>query len=228
VIARVLEERGLSTVALSLVREHSVRIKPPRTVWVPFPFGISVGHRNDAREQRAVLDLAFSTLTAPDGPVLLDFVAADRPERAAPIQASGVEVEAHARTVDFAAEVEGMRDHMLARADKHRKIGLSRVDPKDFGTLARWLARYASGEESDFPGRPADVELLPFIRFAVEDLRVMYALDRMHAHPDESSDDRQVWLLGATAFGIFLRTLRDYLEASDDPKVKAAGFGIAR
>jgi hypothetical protein len=34
--------------------------------------------------------------------------------------------------------------------------------------------------------------------------------------------------LGATAFGIFLRTLRDYLEASDDPKVKAAGFGIAR
>jgi hypothetical protein len=222
VIARVLEERGLSTVALSLVREHSVRIKPPRTVWVPFPFGISVGHRNDVREQRAVLDLAFSTLTAPDGPVLLDFRAADRAERAAPIQASGVEVDAQARTIDFAAEVEATRDRTQP------KIGLSRVEPKDFGTLARWLARYASGEESDFPGRPADVELLPFIRFAVEDLRVMYSLDRMQTHPDESSDDRQLWLLGATAFGIFLRTLRDYLEASDDPKVKAAGFGIAR
>jgi hypothetical protein len=222
VIARVLEERGLSTIALSLVREHSVRIKAPRTVWVPFPFGISVGHRNDVREQRAVLDLAFSTLAADEGPVLLDFVAADRPERAAPLQASGVEVQAQAHAIDFIAEVEAARDRLQP------KIGLSRVDPKDYGALARWLQRYAAGEESDFPGRPADVELLPFIRFAVEDLRVMYALDRMHAHPDESSDDRQLWLLGATAFGIFLRTLRDYLEASDDPKVKAAGFGIAR
>jgi len=218
----------LSTVALSLVREHSVRIKAPRAVRVPFPFGISVGHRNDVREQRAVLDLAFSTLNAPHGPVLLDFIAADRPERAAPFQASGVEVEAQARTIDFAAEVEAMRDRMLQRADKHAKTGLSRIDPNEFGALARWLARYASGEESDFPDRPADVELLPFIRFAVEDLRVMYALDRMHAYPDESSDDRQRWLLGGTAFGIFVRTLRDYLEASDDPKVKAAGFGIAR
>jgi hypothetical protein len=222
VIARVLEERGLSTVALSLVREHSVRIKAPRTVWVPFPFGISVGHRNDVREQRAVLDLAFSTLTASEGPVLLDFVAADRPERAAPIQASAVEVQAEARTIDFVAEVEATRDRL------HPKTGLSGIDAKDYGTLARWLARYAAGEESDYPGRPADVEPLPFIRFAVEDLRVMYALDRMHLKPDESSDDRQLWLLGATAFGIFLRTLRDYLEASDDPKVKAAGFGIAR
>jgi hypothetical protein len=228
VIARVLEERGLSTVALSLVREHSVRIKAPRAVWVPFPFGISVGHRNDVREQRAVLDLAFTTLAAPDGPVLLDFVAADRSERAAPIQASGVEVEAQARTIDFAAEVEALRDRMLQRADKHPKTGLSGVDPEDFGALARWLARYASGEESDFPGRPGGVELLRFIRFAVEDLRVMYALDRMHAQPEESSDDRQLWLLGSTGFGIFLRTLRDRLEASDDPKVKAAGFGIAR
>jgi hypothetical protein len=228
VIARVLEERGLSTVALSLVREHSVRIKAPRAVWVPFPFGISVGHRNDVREQRAVLDLAFSTLAATEGPVLLDFVAADRAERAAPIQASGVEVEAQARTIDFAAEVEATRDRMLQRADQHPKTGLSGIDPHDFGALARWLERYAAGEESDFPGRPVDVELLPFIRFAVEDLRVMYALDRMHASPDESSDDRQLWLLGSTAFGIFLRTLRDYLEASDDPKVQAAGFGIAR
>ena len=221
-IARVLEERGLSTVALSLVREHSVRIKAPRAVWVPFPFGISVGHRNDVREQRAVLDLAFSTLAATEGPVLLDFVAADRPERAAPIQASAVEVQAQARTIDFVTEVEATRDRVQPKA------GLSGVDARDYGTLARWLTRYAAGEESDYPSRPAGVDLLAFIRIAVEDLRVMYALDRMRAQPDESSDDRQVWLLGATAFGIFLRTLRDYLEASDDPKVKAAGFGIAR
>ncbi len=208
--------------ALSLVREHSLRIKPPRTVWVPFPFGISVGHRNDVREQRAVLDLAFSTLTASEGPVLLDFIAADRPERAAPMQASGVEVQAQARSIDFVAEVEATRDRV------HPRTGVSHVDPKDYGALARWLVRYAAGEESDFPGRSAELELLAFIRLAVEDLRVMYARDRMQTLPDESSDDRQLWLLGATAFGVFLRTLRDHLEASDDPKIKAAGFGIAR
>jgi hypothetical protein len=222
VIARVLEERGLSTVGISLVREHTVKIKPPRAVWVPFPFGMSIGHRHDVKEQRAVLDLAFSTFDAPSGPVLLDFVAAERRERAAPLQSSDVEIEAHARTIDLASEVESTR----ARWKAHP--GLSGVAPEHFGELARFLANYMPGDEAGYAGRPPEVALLQFIRYAVEDLRVMYMEARMQAQPDEASDDRQRWLLASTALGVLMRTLRDRMEASDDPKFKAAAAGMAR
>jgi hypothetical protein len=230
VIARVLEERGLSTIAMSLVREHTVKIKPPRAVWVPFPFGMSIGHRNDIAEQRAVLDLAFSTLDAPAGPVLLDFVAAERRERAAPLQASDVEVEAQARTIDLTGEVGAMRlrwEALLAGTRSH--VGASGVEPVQFGAMVRFLEDYAAGNDAaDFAGRPPEVPVLQFIRYAVEDLRVMYAETRMREHPEEAADDLQRWLLGSTALGVFMRALRDRMDASTDPKVKAAALGIAR
>lgn len=228
-IARVLEERGISTVAISLVREHTVKIKPPRAVWVPFPFGMCIGHRNDLQEQRAVLDLAFSTLTADSGPVLLDFVARDRRERAAPLQASDVEVEVQAKSIDLVSEVEATRAKWEARpAFPRSHVGASGVPPARFGEMARFLAAYVPGGDADFAGRPPDVPVLQFIRYCVEDLRVLYMETRMHAFPDEPSDDRQRWLLASTALGILMRTLRDRFEASDDPKVKAAAPGMAR
>jgi hypothetical protein len=222
VIARVLEERGLSTVSISLVREHTVKVKPPRAVWVPFPFGLAVGHRNDVAEQRAVLDLAFSTLTADRGPVLLDFTAAERLERAAPLQSSDVEIDAHARTIDVAGEVETTRGRWSPHA------GLSGVPAARFGELARFLAGYAAGEVADYPARPADMPLLQFIRYGIEDLRVMYMETRMSERPGEASDDRQRWLLASTALGVLLRALRDRMDASADPAVRGAAAGIAR
>jgi hypothetical protein len=229
VIARVLEERGLSTIAMSLVREHTVKLKPPRAVWVPFPFGHSIGHRNDITEQRAVLELAFSTLDAPAGPVLLDFVAAERNERAAPLQARDVEVEARARTIDLATEVAATCARWQATPSSERThVGASRLAPAQFGELVRFLEAYADGGDVDFAGRPPEIAVLPFIRYGVEDLRVMYLETRMHEKPDESSDDRQRWLLAATALGVFMRKLRDRMEAADDPKTKAAAPGIAR
>jgi len=230
VIARVLEERGISTVAVSLVREHTVKIKPPRAVWVPFPFGISIGHRNDAAEQRAVLDLAFSTLDAPAGPVLVDFIARPRNERASPLQASDVPLEEHAGTIDLAAEVEAMRSRWELRpAAPHSHIGASGVAPAQFGAMLAFLQAYAAGDDAaDYAGRPAEVSQVQFLRYAVEDLRVLYLETRMHEQPDESSDDRLRWLLGSTALGAFMRVLRDRMDASEDPKVKAGAAGMAR
>jgi len=146
----------------------------------------------------------------------------ERRERAAPLQSSDVEIEAHARTIDLASEVESTR----ARWKAHP--GLSGVAPEHFGELARFLANYMPGDEAGYAGRPPEVALLQFIRYAVEDLRVMYMEARMQAQPDEASDDRQRWLLASTALGVLMRTLRDRMEASDDPKFKAAAAGMAR
>jgi hypothetical protein len=225
-----LEERGLSTIAMSLVREHTVKIKPPRAVWVPFPFGLSIGHRNDIAEQRAVLDLAFSTLEAAEGPVLLDFVAKARNERAAPLQASEVDVDATARSIDPVAEVDDIRARWEKRpATPHTRVGASTVPPARFGEMVRFLQAYAGGDgAADFDGRPAEISQLQFIRYAVEDLRVMYAEARMLEHPNDEADDIARWLLGSTALGVLMRALRDRMDASDDPKIKAAAAGMAR
>lgn len=85
-----------------------------------------------------------------------------------------------------------------------------------------------SDPSADLGERPAGAPVPQFIRYCVEDLRVMYAEARLQTHPCESSVDRQRWMLGETAFGVLLRRLRDAMDASDDPQVKGAAFGIAR
>jgi hypothetical protein len=227
-----LEEAGLSTVAISLVREHTVAVKPPRAVWVPFPFGLPFGYPGNAVEQQAVLDLAFSTLDEPSGPVLIDFVrdVSASIEAGAPLQASDVALDRATADLDLAAEVSQMRryweEHYAATGAT--AVGLTKVPPVRFRGIVRFLEAFRDDQTADSADRPAGVDRLLFVRLCVEDLRVMYAEARMQTHPHESSPDRQRWLLGSTALGAFLRALRDRMDASEDPQIKAGAFGIAR
>jgi hypothetical protein len=46
--------------------------------------------------------------------------------------------------------------------------------------------------------------------------------------PAAGGDEIARWFWGETAAGQLLRRVRDRLDASDDPRAKAAAFGIAR
>jgi hypothetical protein len=59
VLARLFEAAGLSTVGIAMVREHVVKVKPPRMLFVPFPFGYAVGKPNDRQLQHRVLAATF-------------------------------------------------------------------------------------------------------------------------------------------------------------------------
>ena len=72
-IARVLEEAGLATTSISLVREHTERVKPPRALFVPFPFGHPLGKPDDPALQQRVIHAALALLDAPSWPVLVDY-----------------------------------------------------------------------------------------------------------------------------------------------------------
>jgi hypothetical protein len=221
----------LSTVALSLIREHTEKVKPPRAVYVPFPLGLPLGHPGNLAEQQAVLELAFSTLAAPSGPVLAiyrDDVAAD--ETGSPVQASEFAADDTAGGIDFATEVTLMRRYWEQRlaATGRSGVGLSKIAPQRFRGVVRFLESYAVDPLADMAERPGDMPVPFFIRNCIEDLRVMYVEARLQTHPGESSTDRQRWLLGSTALGLMIRRLRDIMDASTDPKVKAAAFGIAR
>jgi hypothetical protein len=73
VVSRYLEEEGIPTTQVSLVREHTLAIRPPRALWVPFMLGRPLGAPGDPLFQRTVLLATLRLLEAPSGPLLEDF-----------------------------------------------------------------------------------------------------------------------------------------------------------
>jgi len=228
VVARRLEEAGLVTTSISLIREHTEMLKPPRALWVPFPFGLPLGHPEDVAEQRAVLDAAFALLDAPDGPVLADFageLGAD--ETGTAIQASAVEPSAV--TLGLADEVTTMRRYWEQWTDRAGRtaVGVSGVAPVKFRGVVRFLEAYVEGGARDLPER-GDTALPLFVRYCVDDLRILYLEGRLVMKPGETPADTQHWFWGQTALGAFLRTLGDVMNASDDELTRGCAWGIAR
>lgn len=73
---------------------HTELLRPPRALYVPFPFGMPLGHPEDPAQQRRVLAALFALLDRP-APVLLDLTGeATVDEPASPVQASMVAVPA--------------------------------------------------------------------------------------------------------------------------------------
>jgi D-proline reductase (dithiol) PrdB len=42
-LAHFIEDEGIATTGISLVREHTAGYRPPRFLWVPFPLGRPFG-----------------------------------------------------------------------------------------------------------------------------------------------------------------------------------------
>ncbi|MPZ42203.1 MAG: hypothetical protein GEV05_02135 [Betaproteobacteria bacterium] len=68
-----LERKGVPTAQVSLIREQTAAIGPPRALWVPFMLGRPFGVPNDPAFQRRVLLRLLSLFEAASGPVLEDF-----------------------------------------------------------------------------------------------------------------------------------------------------------
>ncbi len=75
VLAHYFEGDGLATTLVSLVREHSEQVRPPRALWVPFDFGRPLGIPGDADFHRRVVLAALALLDAGESecPVLVDY-----------------------------------------------------------------------------------------------------------------------------------------------------------
>jgi hypothetical protein len=57
-----LERHGIATVCLSLLRHVSERVRPPRTLFVPFAHGYPLGRPGDPGLQTAILRAALRML----------------------------------------------------------------------------------------------------------------------------------------------------------------------
>lgn len=228
-IARVLEAAGLSTTSISLVREHTQAVKPPRALFVPYPFGSPLGRANDPELQHRVLRAAFDLFAAATGPVLRDFPEADAAEPAAPVQASAV-TPAGESTEDPAMETTRMRGyHERWRQQTGRTaVGVSGVPPQRFRGIVRYLEAYADGRQAELRERPADVPLPVFLKWCIDDLKALYYEARLEMRPEASGEAVALWFWGETAMGRLLRRVKQRMEHSDDAQMKAAAFGVAR
>jgi hypothetical protein len=232
VLARALEARGVATTSISMVREHTEKVKPPRALFVPFPFGHALGRPNDPELQHRVLRAALDLLAEPAGPVLRDFpddaeVGAEPP---APTQASAI-VSSASTPDDPAMETTQMRQYheqWVARSGGRTAFGLAGIPATRFRGVVRFLQGFADGQDADMPERPADLPLPNFIRYCADDLKTLYYEGRMVMKPAAGGDEITRWFWGETATGQLLRRVRDRLDASEDPRWKAAAFGVAR
>ena len=68
-LAHYFESCGLATTQISLIRQHSEQIKPPRALWVPFELGRPLGVPGDPGFQARVLVSALTTQISVSLPV---------------------------------------------------------------------------------------------------------------------------------------------------------------
>jgi len=231
VIAREIEAAGVATTSISMVREHTEQVKPPRALFVPFPFGHPLGKPEDPDLQLKVMGAALALFERPSGPVLEDY-----PEDAFEGQdlnlPQAADVASSAKTNDVAFEVTSLRAHYEQWVEKHggrTNVGLTGVDERKFRGLVRFLEAFARGDEdADLPDRRPEVAIPQLARYGCDDLRSFYFEARMQQKPGADFQDVNRWFWGETAAGNLLRAVRDRMVATDDPALKALAFGIAR
>ena len=72
-LGHFIEREGVPTAQVSLIREHTAALRPPRALWVPFMLGRPFGAPNAPDFQRRVLEHLLQLFERESGPVLEDF-----------------------------------------------------------------------------------------------------------------------------------------------------------
>lgn len=227
-LAHYLEEEGVATVTISLIRAQTENTKPPRALWVPFEMGRPFGPPGDPEFQKRVIHAALKLLEREDGPLIIEDFADDDP-RARPdpawrpprLEAAGCSAGGLAARLEAEiALLESAHDRWVARYGR-TTIGLSGLSMADCG---RYVAAWLRGETPPSPREGFSAILL--LRFAVDDLKA-YCLEAAAAGPGKPSS-RQLgdWLWNDTAAGAAIVALRALGLAGDDARLKTVLGGF--
>lgn len=226
-VGHFLEDEGLATVGITLVRPHVEAIEPPRALWVPFELGRPLGVPDDPAFQHRVLRAALDLLVCDDGPALL----ADYPEDAPAVE---VDMEGWACPVALkpppdestgyeaaiAEEIASLRTwHDQAVKERGRStVGVTDTDIVDVG---RFLASQLG--DAPQPSYREDLGLGDAVKLACDEIKAFY-YEAAAAQPGPSTsaalDD---WFWGETAAGKVFLALKAVCQESDDPAMKALG-----
>ena len=214
-LAHYLEDEGLSTVCISLVREQSDAVSPPRTLWVPFELGRPLGDPGDAAFQRRVLEALFALLDEPSGPVFSDYAEEQPGLQADP---SWVAPELDGAT-DVAGEIAALARHhaqFMARAGR-TTVGISGLT---LAAATDYIVGYPDAPRPEsLPGASDAMRL----RLAADDLKAHYLEAASVAGGTPSSAQLRDWLFHHTHLGAMLMDLMRRALASGDSRFETVG-----
>lgn len=210
-LGHFLEREGIPTVGISLVREHTETIRPPRALWVTFELGRPFGIPDDAAFQRRTMQAALDLFGRTDGPLIADYpehVAeeADFTGWACPINLAPTATDTLAAEIDRLAV---WYDRAVA-AQGRTTVGVSGLDMPAAGTLVTMAL--AGSLPTAQP-----------LKQAIDDLKAYY-LEAASAFPDPgSSRTRRAWLWDETILAKSLLALQPKLAASTDAQHRILG-----
>ena len=207
-LGHFLERQGIPTTGISLVREHTETVRPPRALWVTFELGRPLGVPDDAGFQRRVMKAALDLLARTDGPLIADYPEhvdepADFTGWACPISLAPASVDS------LAAEIERLaawHDRAVA-AQGRTTVGVSGLDMASAGALV------TQALDGALPSAQA-------LKEALDDLRAYY-LEAASAFPDPGTPaTRKKWFWDETRLAEAMLALQPRLAASDDQQHK--------
>ena len=224
-VGHYLEQEGIATVQISLIREHTAALKAPRALWVPCILGRPFGTPGDKAFQRRVLMHALALIDRTDGPVLEDF-----PDDA-PADDLGAHIDPLACPVSFprptqAGSIASRLDdeisqllawHALAVGARHRTtLGVTGCTPAQLGAfIGSWLTENPHKVLSDPAVEPAQA-----LKFATDELKAFY-FEAKSAQPGRhTAESVQDWFWFETTGGEALVRLRERLAEDGDPAFK--------
>ena len=216
-LAHFFEDEGLATTGISLVREHTEGMRPPRFLWTPFELGRPLGAPNEPDFQRRVVVAALRLLDAAQGPVLEDFPD-DAPDRGvgemARLAVEDPGADLAVRLQDEITQLGPLYD--AAKAKRNRTtFGVSGLEPAEAG---RFLSQFL---DHDLPASYRDgLPLGEALKLASEDLKVYYLEAASAQAGHGSSRALNHWLWRQTAAGELLRALQPRCAQSSDRRVR--------
>ena len=222
-LGHYLEEEGIATVAISLIRPQTENTKPPRALWVPFELGRPFGPPSDPAFQKRVILAALLLIERASGPLIIEDFAEDdprahpdpgwQPPRVPGPAANGSAEVLAARLESEIPLLQGAHDRWLARHGR-TTIGLSALSMTHCG---HYVADWVRGKA---PPSPRDGFSPPLIlRFAVDDVKAYY-LEAGAGSEKPSSRQLGDWFWNETAAGAALHVLRTACLASDDERLR--------
>lgn len=236
-LSHYIEAEGVATVGISLIRQHTVHLRPPRALWVPFELGRPLGIPNDTAFQRRVLEAALALAERPSGPVLEDY-----PEEAPavgdaqdgwacpialPLPAPGSTPgeQLARRVIDEVARLRPWYEEARQRRGR-TTFGVSGLPPEAMDAIVESLACFAAGEEVDDPAGAA-FKFPRLFRYLTDDVKSFYS-EAVTARPGPVPSGQELarWLYTETVLGEVLFRVRDRLAASEDALERRAQGGI--
>ncbi len=228
-LAKFLEDEGLATTLIALVRRQAEDVRPPRALWVPFPLGRPFGAAGDAAFQIRVLKAALALLDRDFGPVLEDF-REEAPEDAVEGDGEGWVCPVNFPKPEAASEGERL-NAVLAEIQELApwyELSVGRRERTTVGTLglkpedaARFIGRFT--QDMTILSPLEGVEIADALRLASEDLKAYYC-EAATAQPGKGSADRVLqWFWLETQGAALIKNLRKTCKTSQVPAIFDVG-----